>query len=198
MAQLQGLDSFLGSRWRHRAHAAVLLRRADGAVLVVRAVGTDAGVPWILPASPVRSGATPRGTAGRVLSRLALEPEPGRLLVHEFIGGPASEAGGAEHLVYDAGTWLTDVDGFTADGGRLDVRFLAPDALSPSVPRPEVTRILAALDALELGGVAELEDGRDVTPREAPGNGAPARSLMPELPAGAPVPGLRRRATVRT
>lgn len=206
MAVVQGLDGFLSARWKHLAYASVLVRRSDGAVLTVKdaagineaSYGDDSEPDWVLPTAPVRSGMSPRGAAASVLSRLALEPSMGRMLVHDFRpAGGAHAAGGAytghEFLVYDGGTWVTDVERFTADGGLLQVRFCPLVQLPVLLPPSDAERAAAGVHALELGGVAELEQGRDVTPRQVPGNRQPPRGLMPELPLTAPVPGLKNR-----
>ena len=75
MAGLQALDGFLSARWRHRLAAHVLLRRRDGAVLLVQT--TDG---WTLPGGAVRADASPRAAVGAALLRLALESAVGRLL----------------------------------------------------------------------------------------------------------------------
>lgn len=206
MSVVQGLDGFLSARWKHRAYASILVRRSDGAVLTVKdsagineaSYGDDSEPDWVLPTAAVRSGMGPRGAAASVLTRLALEPSMGRVLVHDFrpVGG-AHAAGegdtGTEFLVYDGGTWVTDVERFTADGGLLQVRFCPLEQLPVLLPPGDAERAAAAVRALELGGVAELETGRDVTPRHVPGNRQPPRDLMPALPQTAPVPGLKIR-----
>lgn len=163
---MHGLEGFLGARSRHRVHAAALLRRRDGAVLAVRS--GQGG--WGLPGGFVRAAATPRQAAAEALRRLALDPALGRLAAQDFRAG---DEGGTEHRVYDAGTWDADTDGFTADGGRLRARFLPPAAVADGD-----TLVAAALRAIELGTVAELEDGEE-TSDVAPG--APAPAMMPDL-----------------
>ncbi|MGP5073631.1 hypothetical protein ACTXI0_14650 [Arthrobacter rhombi] len=206
MTVVQGLDGFLGARWKHQAYASTLVRRSDGAVLTVKdAVGVnesrygeDSEPDWVLPTAQVRSGATPRGAAASILDRMALEPSMGRMLVHDFrpATGGAHSAGGSdtghEFFVYDGGTWVTEVERFTADGGLLQVRFCPLDQLPILLPPGDAERAAAGVRSLELGGVTELEHGRDMTPRHVPGNRQPPRGLMPELPATAPVPGLRQ------
>ncbi|MGP5194622.1 hypothetical protein [Arthrobacter rhombi] len=205
MTVVQGLDGFLGARWKHQAYASTLVRRSDGAVLTVKdAVGVnesrygeDSEPDWVLPTAQVRSGATPRGAAASILSRMALEPSMGRMLAHDFrpATGGAHSAGrndtGQEFFVYDGGTWVTEVERFTADGGLLQVRFCPLDQLPVLLPPGDAERAAAGVRALELGGVTELEHGSDMTPRHVPGNRQPPRGLMPELPTTAPVPGLR-------
>lgn len=222
MSVAQGPGGFPGARSRHRAHASILVRRSDGAVLTVKdaagiheaSYADDAEPDWVLPTAVVLPGTGPRGAAAAVLSRLALEPSMGRLLVHDVRpacgtdGGAAAAAGrhaapggeaagegdpGQEFLVYDGGTWVTEVERFTADGGLLQVRFCPAGQLEDLLPPADAERAAAAVRALELGGVAELEAGRDVTPRHVPGNRQPPRGLMPELPLTAPVPGLKGR-----
>lgn len=207
MSVVQGLEGFLSARWKQRAYASILVRRSDGAVLTVKdsagineaSYGDDSEPDWVLPTAAVRSGIAPREAAASVLSRLALEPSMGRMLVHDFrpaVGGAHAADGqdtGEEFLVYDGGTWVTDVERFTADGGLLQVRFCPLQQLAILLPPADAERAAAGVRALELGGVAELEHGRDVTPRHVPGNRQPPRELMPALPLTAPVPGLKNR-----
>ena len=170
-----GLDGFLSGRWRHRVVATVLLRRTDGRVLLVR--GADR--IWKLPGGAVRPESSPRATAERALRRLALDGGIGRLLVQDFATGAD---GGSLSLVFDGGTWDTDVTVFAAEDGGLEAAFSHPEAVSRLLEPSEGERAAAALWALELGGTAELEDGRDATARQRPGGVDPARRLMPELP----------------
>lgn len=205
MTVVQGLDGFLGARWKHQAYASILVRRSDGAVMTVKdaagvnesSYGEDSEPDWVLPTVQVRSGATPRVAAASILARMALEPTMGRMLVHDFrpAAGGAHAAGGGdtgrEFFVYDGGTWVTEVERFTADGGLLQVRFCPLDQLPILLPPGDAERAAAGVRSLELGGVAELEHGAEVTPRHVPGNRQPPRELMPELPTTAPVPGLK-------
>ncbi|MGJ9402621.1 NUDIX domain-containing protein [Arthrobacter sp. KK5.5] len=179
MAGLQALDGFLSARWRHRVAAHVLLRRRDGAVLLIR---TPDG--WSLPGGAVRADESPRETVGAGLRRLALEATVGRLLAQDF---RRADGGGSENLLYDGGSWATDADGFTADGGTLTARFMGPDGLGEWLGSDQAALAAAGLSALELGSVAELEDGREATPASAPGNIVPPRALMPSLPETSPV-----------
>lgn len=174
MAGLQALDGFLSARWRHRLAAHVLLRRRDGAVLLVQT--TDG---WTLPGGAVRADASPRAAVGAALLRLALESAVGRLLAHDF---RRADDGGSEVLLYDGGSWATDADGFTADGGQITARFCPAGELGAWLARGESALAAAGLRGLELGGVAELEDGVDASPAAAPGNRMPPRALMPSLP----------------
>ncbi|GER21947.1 hypothetical protein NCCP1664_04440 [Zafaria cholistanensis] len=177
-----GLDGFLSGRWRHRVVATVLLRRPDGRVLLVR--GADR--IWKLPGGAVRPESSPRATAERALRRLGLDGGLGRLLVQDFATGTD---GGSLSLVFDGGTWDTSGTVFTAPDG-VEAAFSHPEAVSRLLEPADGERAAAALWALELGGTAELEDGRDATPRQRPGSTGPGRRLMPELP---PVPGILRR-----
>lgn len=163
----------------HRLDVAVLMRRRDGAVLVV--ASPDG---WALPGGPVPTGSSPRGAAGQTLLRLALEPSLGRLLVQDF---RSADDGGTQVLVYDAGAWSTDLDGFTADGGSVRAAFCPVADLAARLGAAGAERAAAGLAALELGFLAELEDGLDATPGAVPGNGAPPRRMMPDLPVSSPV-----------
>jgi|GEM_PF-3649959 len=170
-----GLDGFLSGRWRHRVVATVLLRGTDGRVLLVR--GADR--VWKLPGGAVRPESSPRATAERALRRLALEGGIGRLLVQDFATGAD---GGSLSLVFDGGTRDAGATVFAAGDGALEAAFSPPEAVSRLLEPAEGERAAAALWALELGGTAELEDGRDATAHQRPGGAAPGRRLMPELP----------------
>lgn len=172
----QGLKSFYGSVFRRRVDAAVLIRDGSGGILVVRA----GGGPWALPGGVVKPGEDPRSAAAREASVLLGDRiQAGRMLVFDCSVTGAQD-GGVLTFVYDGGAVAAATREFHAAGGSLHARFLPAADCARLLQPPEVARLAAGLEALEMQGVAELVDGHLITVDVPSHTRAPA--MMPRLP----------------
>ncbi|MCQ9131766.1 MULTISPECIES: NUDIX hydrolase [Streptomyces] len=152
--------AYVASLPRVLAGAAAIFRDAGGRVLLVEPNYREG---WALPGGTIESdeGESPRRGARReTLEEIGLDRELGRLLAVDWVLGPHRPPQVA--YVYDGG--VLDA----ADLGAI--RLQEAELLSwRLVEREELTgfllgslghRVLAALDALADGSVAELENGR--------------------------------------
>ena len=175
-----GLSTFLSARWKRRVVTAVVVRRRDGKFLVQRQDDGAAEGHWRLPGGVVKTGQSPRAAAGHDLRvDLGLDVVPGRVLVMDF-GQTAEPAGDSLTMIFDGGTWVTELDGYHAAGGTIQARFITLEESGPLLGPKDVLRLRAALDGLELLSVIEMEDGRRVDFEETPGPRS-GMILMPEL-----------------
>lgn len=175
-----GLSAFLGARWKRLVVTAVVVRRRDGRFLVLRRDEDGAQEHWRLPGGLVKTGQSPRAAARRDLRvDLGLDVVPGRVLVMDF-NQAAEPAGDSLTMIFDGGTWVTELDGYHAAGGTVQARFVTVEEAGPLLEARDLNRLRAALDGLELLSVIELEDGERVIFEETPGPMS-GMILMPEL-----------------
>lgn len=160
----QGLSGFYGSVFKRSTVAFVLIRTSDWRILTLRAGAGSAGSgDWEFPGGVVKGSEDPRSAARRMAREaLGFQLDVGRLLVMDCVQGSAGQ-GDSIAFVFDGGTLATSVTGFTGAGGEREARFFpvgeCPDVLGGS----STARLGAALEALELGTVTELVDGRQVS-----------------------------------
>lgn len=155
----QGLSGFYGSVFKRSTVAFVLIRTSDWRILTLR---TGAG-DWEFPGGVVKGSEDPRSAARRMAREaLGFQFDVGRLLVMDSVQGSAGQ-GDSIAFVFDGGTLATSVTGFTGAGGEREARFFpvgeCPDVLGGS----SAVRLGAALEALELGTMTELVNGRQVS-----------------------------------
>lgn len=181
----QGLSGFYGSVFKRSTTAGALIRSNDGRVLLLRS-GSGG---WDLPGGVVMGGEDPRSAARR-FTRGALGPEldVGRVLVLDYVQAGAPAGAGAARsaglgdsiaLVYDGGTLATSVSAFSAGGGEREARFVSLPECAQLLGDASARRAAAALEALELGTVTELVDGKPA--RGAPPAAPPSRRIMPPV-----------------
>lgn len=184
----QGLSGFYGSVFKRSTTAGILIRSSDGRVLLLRS-GPGG---WDLPGGVVMGGEDPRSAARRTArGTLGLELDVGRVLVLDYVQAGAVQAGAANPgpvrsgspgdsigFVFDGGALATSVEGFTVAGGEREARFVPVQECAEVLARDTACRVAAALEALELGTVTELVDGK-------PERGEPAaplaRRMMPPV-----------------
>ena len=183
----QGLSGFYGSVFKRSTTAAALIRSIDGRVLLLR---SGAG-SWELPGGVVLGGEDPRSAARRIIaSTLGLELGVGRVLVLDYIqaGAPSGARPGAARpgaqgdsiaFVYDGGALATSVAGFTAAGGEREARFVSVPDCAEVLGGASARRIAGALEALDLGTVTELVDGRSAAGE--PAVPPSSRRMMPPV-----------------
>lgn len=181
-----GLSGFYGSVFKRSTTAGALIRSSDGRVLLLRS-GTGS---WDLPGGVVMGGEDPR-TAARRTARavLGLELDVGRVLVLDYVqpgaapvaaaSSAAVRSGDSIAFVFDGGALETSVNGFTAAGGEREARFVPVPDCPELLGTVAAGRVAAAFEALELGTVTELVNGK-------PASGEPAvpqrsRPMMPPV-----------------
>lgn len=156
----QGLNGFYGSVFKRSTAAFALIRTADGRILMVRS-GTGG---WELPGGVVRGGEDPRSAARRGASEaLGAGFDVGRVLVLDYVQGGDRPGGGHSDsiaFVFDGGTLVTSVTGFSAAGGEREARFVALGEGTEVLGSATAGLLAGAVEALELGTVTELVDGK--------------------------------------
>ena len=181
----QGLSGFYGSVFKRSTTAAALIRSTDGRVLLLR---SGSGT-WDLPGGVVLGGEDPRSAARRIIaSTLGLELGVGRVLVLDYIQAGVQPGAGAGRpgnqgdsiaFVYDGGALATSVAGFTAGGGEREARFVPVPDCADVLGSAAACRVAGALEALDLGTVTELVDGRSMA--GDPAVPPPSRRMMPPV-----------------
>ena len=183
----QGLSGFYGSVFKRSTTAAALIRSTDGRVLLLRS-GSGS---WDLPGGVVLGGEDPRSAVRRIIaSTLGLELGVGRVLVLDYIqagaqpgAGPGAGRPGSQGdsiaFVFDGGVLATSVAQFTAGGGEREARFVPVPDCADVLGRSAACRVAGALEALDLGTVTELVDGRSMA--GDPAVPPPSRRMMPPV-----------------
>jgi ADP-ribose pyrophosphatase YjhB (NUDIX family) len=163
----QGLSGFYGSVFKRSTTAAVLIRNAEASVLLLRS-GSGG---WDLPGGVVLGGEDPRSAARRIVAgTLGLELGVGRVLVLDYVqaggqigSGPGVARPGSQGdsiaFVFDGGVLATSVAQFTAGGGEREARFVPVPDCAGLLGAASARRVAGALEAMDLGTVAELVDG---------------------------------------
>lgn len=161
-----GLSGFYGSVFKRSTTAGALIRSSDGRVLLLRS-GTGS---WDLPGGVVMGGEDPRTAARRTArAALGLEFDVGRVLVLDYVqpgAAPAAAASAAVRsgdsiaFVFDGGALETSVNGFTAAGGEREARFVPVQDCAGLLGAASAARVGAAFQALDLGTVTELINGK--------------------------------------
>ena len=185
----QGLSGFYGSVFKRSTTAAALIRNAEASVLLLRSGSGSGG--WDLPGGVVLGGEDPRSAARRIVAgTLGLELGVGRVLVLDYVqaGGQSGSGPGAGRpgsqgdsiaFVFDGGVLATSVAQFTAGGGEREARFVPVPDCAGLLGAASARRVAGALEALDLGTVAELVDGK-FTAGE-PAAPPPTRKMMPPV-----------------
>jgi len=153
--------------------AGVVIRDAEGRVLMVEPTYKDA---WEIPGGVVELDESPRAACRRELAEeLGLPLEPGRLLCWEW---QHAEADRTESMmfVYDGGLLPLDAVLRLPADELSAYRFVPVDELGEVTVERLARRIRAALRALELGTVIELESGHasPLGPTRPAAEGAPS------------------------
>jgi 8-oxo-dGTP pyrophosphatase MutT (NUDIX family) len=139
---------------RQRVTAGALIRDADNRVLLVKpAYRSD----WLTPGGSVEATESPaRAAAREVFEELGLALPIGRLLVMQWCR-EEGEPDGVLNLTYDAGVVGVEVvDEFRLETGLSSFRFVSPEELAGLASVETAERVIAALDVLASGVVAEL------------------------------------------
>ncbi|MBA8793311.1 8-oxo-dGTP pyrophosphatase MutT (NUDIX family) [Friedmanniella endophytica] len=155
--RLLGRQEFLATLPRRRLAAGALVRDEQGRFCLVEPTYKPR---WILPGGTVETGESPREACAReIVEELGVALPVGRLLVLDPVApDPPVDPHGALILAYDGGVW----DGATIARFRLpgdelrSFRFVDVDEATGLLDAVNHRRVVAALDALRTGTVAEL------------------------------------------
>ena len=136
--------------------AGVLVRDERSRVLLIEPTYKES---WEIPGGVVEADESPRAACAReVEEELGLRRGVGRLLCMEW-QGPEPDRSESLMFIYDGGV-LSDWSAIRLSTDELaSFRFVEPVDLDTLVVERLARRIRAALTALTLGTVAELEDG---------------------------------------
>lgn len=141
---------------RKRMAAHVLVRDEDGRVLLVEPTYEDS---WLLPGGAVEADESPRAACAReAAEELGLDLPIGRLLCLEW-HGPQAGLTEALMFVYDGGTIPATTPLRLAARELASSRWVEPAGVGELVADRLARRVHAALRAVELGRLVEMEDG---------------------------------------
>ncbi|MFJ4918771.1 NUDIX domain-containing protein [Streptomyces sp. NPDC088725] len=143
------------------AGAAMLFRDSAGRVLVLEPNYREG---WVLPGGTIESdeNETPRGGAHReTLEEIGLDIAPGRLLVTDWVSGPARPP--IVTYLFDGGVLSEEQLGAIRlqEEELLSWRLVNRQEIPAYLTDSTGSRVLSALHALDSGaGTVELENGR--------------------------------------
>jgi 8-oxo-dGTP pyrophosphatase MutT (NUDIX family) len=138
-----------------RVGSGVLIRNADGAVLLVKPSYKEG---WDIPGGLVEVGESPREAAGReCLEELGREVEIGDLLCVHYAEG-AQMPGDGIMFVFDGGTCSASPDDYRLPANELcAASFTSPAELDSRLPPVMFVRLLAAIEATRTRAIVYLE-----------------------------------------
>jgi 8-oxo-dGTP diphosphatase len=139
--------------------AGALFRDEDGRVLLVDPVYKPV---WDLPGGAVEKEESPQAACRReIAEELGLDRVPGRVLVVDWVPSRPERPEGLI-VVYDGGVLAPgEVAAITLQDGELaGYEFVEPGTVGERVSPLLARRIAACVEALMVGTVISLEDGR--------------------------------------